>query len=93
MHFPVILLFIPKLVLQIYKLTSALKITPSQDHTMKIAPLQDHAEKIAPNAPTPTTAVACNIISLRKAFPNSFDTTANMPVTYTIHTNPNIQPV
>ena len=40
-----------------------------------------------------TMAAACDIISLRKAFLHSFNTIGNMPEAYTIHTDPNIQPV
>ena len=79
------------------QLKSALKIIPSQDHTMKITYIKDHANKMAPlqyhSTPTVTTVAAYDITSLRNAFPYSFDTIGNMPGTYTVHNIPNIQPV
>lgn len=62
-------------------------ITPLQDHASKISLLQDH------RTPTLTTTVAHDIISLRNVLPNSFDTIGSMHRTYTIYTDPNIQPV
>ena len=35
-----------------------------------------------------TTVAACEIISLKKAFSHSFDTIGNMPINYTVCTNP-----
>ena len=61
----------------------ALKITPSQDHTTKTTPPNNHN--------TLATAAAHDIISLKKTFPNAFDTIGNMPGTYTICTDPNNQ--
>ena len=52
-----------------------MKITPSKAHAMKITPYQDHS------TPMSTTAAACNIIFLRKAFSNYFDMTGNIPGT------------
>ena len=63
------------------------KLTPSQDHHKKLAPSQDH------QTPMSTTADVCNIVSLKKTFPASFDTIENMPGAYSISLAPSIPPV
>ena len=65
----------------------ALKITPPQDHNNKINPSQNH------NAIWPTTEAAHDIVSIIKAFPNTFNTTGNMPRTYNTFIDPGIQPL
>ena len=49
----------------------------------KIAPFQDHF----------TIKDVQDIVSLKKAFPNSFDTTGNMPGLYIICLDPSFPPV
>ena len=67
--------------------TKSLKKQSFQDHPAKSSikqPFQDH------NA---TVKDVQDIISLKFAFPQSFDTTGNMPGVYTIHLDPSVPPV
>ena len=52
-------------------------------------PILHHPEVQSPLATSPhTTAQVWDIMALKRAFPNSFDTIGNMPETYTIRTDP-----
>ena len=47
-----------------------------------------------PKATSPcTTAQVLDLMALKQAFPNSFNTIGNMPRTYTIRTNPSVSPI
>ena len=92
-------------ILWIYTTKTSPQGSPFQEHqprsSLKIAPLQDQqlkqALKLASFHNNPATShaimAACDIPSLILAFPNSFDTIRSMPVHYTIHLGPNVQPV
>ena len=67
---------------------------PFQDHKQSLAPFQDH------NLPTNhvlqdhlTTANVRDITALKNVFPNSFDTTGNMPGQYTIRVDSSVPPI
>ena len=67
---------------------------PFQDYKSSTAPFQDH--KLPINLVSQdhlTTESVTDIIALKNAFPNSFDTTGNMPGQYTIRLDPSIPPV
>ena len=67
---------------------------PFQNHKLSIAPFQDH--KLPINHVSQdhlTTASVKRHNSLKNAFPNSFDTTGNIPRQYTIRVDSSIAPV
>ena len=68
--------------------------SPFQDHKLSTAPFKDH--KMPTNNVSQdhlTTESVKDIIALKNAFPNSFDTTGNMPGQYTIKVDTSIHPV
>ena len=67
---------------------------PFQDHKSSTAPFQDH--KLPVNHVSQdhlTTESVKDIIALKNAFPNSFDTIGNMPGQYTLKVDTSIHPV
>ena len=67
---------------------------PFQDHKQSIAPFEDHKLPTNPISQDHlTTADVRDIIALKHAFPNSFDTTGNMPGQYTIRVDSSVLPV
>ena len=81
-----------------------LSISPLQDHKvhhsvkcpspMAPKPILCCPEMESPPATSPhSTVLVQDIIVLKRAFPDSFDTIGNMPGTYTIRTDPSIPPV
>ena len=68
--------------------------SPFQDHKSSTAPLQDHNSPINHVSQDHiTTDSVKDIVALKNAFPNSFDTTGNMPGQYTIKLDTSIHPV
>ena len=68
--------------------------SPFQDHKLSTALFQDH--KMPTNHVSQdhlTTESVKDIIASKNAFPNSFDTTGNMPGQYTIRVDTSIHPV
>ena len=67
---------------------------PFQDHESPTAPFQDHKSPINHVLQDHlSTESVKDIIALKNAFPNSFDTTGNMPGQYTIRVDTSIHPV
>ena len=67
---------------------------PFQDHKSSTAPFQDHKSPINHVSQDHlTTDSVTDIIALKNVFPNSFDTTGNMPGQYTIRVDTSIHPV
>ena len=67
---------------------------PFQDHKSSTATIQDHKMPINHVSQDHlTTESIKDIITLKNAFPNSFDTTGNMPGQYTIKVDTSIHPV
>ena len=63
---------------------------PFQDHKQPIAPFQDHKLSTNPISQDHlTTTDVRDIIVLKNDFPNSFDTTGNMPGQYTVNSTYN----
>ena len=88
-------------------LKPAIKLHAFQDPSLQNQSLHDHSLHSSPkqpfqdHSPQPipvsqdhfTTADVCDIITIKNAFPKSFDQLGNMPGTYTICTDPTIPPV
>ena len=69
-------------------------ILPFQDHKQSISPFWDHKLPTNPISQDHlTTADVRDIIAHNNAFPNSFDTTGNMPEQYTIRVESSVPPV
>ena len=67
---------------------------PFQEHKQSKAPFQDHKLPANPISQDHlTTADVRDIIALKTAFPNSFDTTGNMPGQYTMRVDSSVRPV
>ena len=68
--------------------------SPFQDHKSSTAPFQDHkshTNHVSQDHLSIDSVI--DIIALKNAFPNSFDTTGNMPGQYTIKLDTSIHPV
>ena len=68
--------------------------SPFQDHKLSTALFQDHKSPINHVSQDHlTTESVKDIIALKNAFPNGFDTTGDMPGQYTIRVDTSIHPV